>query len=223
MASSNSNFVKTREADIVNQLNQVASIVSTTPALYGETAATISSLLTAAGNAAGAYSTALEQAEAARAANAAKLAAIDEAVSLMRELNKRVQGRPSVSDAAKAAAGLPVYDTSRTPIGVPTFVPVVIVEKQTRLAHTVRLMDPANPKGGKPFGVAGFNLYLKIGGTAPASVDECTFAGFVSKTRHTVEFPAGDGNKVVWYIAVAANAKGQTGPMSETVQGTIAA
>jgi hypothetical protein len=47
--------------------------------------------------------------------------------------------------------------------------------------------------------------------------------GLATRVPFEVSFAPGDQNKTVWYLVRAINAKGQPGPLSDQISGTIAA
>src|ERR1051326_3688323 len=85
-----------------------------------------------------------------------------------------MQGSGQVSAAEAAALGLNVRDTTPTPVGAPTVVPVGDVDTSNRLRDAINLRDPTSsaPRA-KPSGVEGCEIWVKIGGTPPADSSEC--------------------------------------------------
>jgi hypothetical protein len=217
---------------IVNPTDQGLRVQSTTcklamaidPALYGATAADLAELTAASSNFASTLSAHLAKQEEAHSARQLKDEARDLLAHTLRRLYKLMRATPDMTPALLTAADMPVADDTRSPIAAPTMVPTLILEKSGRLSHAFRVIDSENPtRRARPAGVIGFNLYYKVGGAAPTSTAECTFGGLFSRPRFGIDFPAGDGNKTVWYIVVAVTAKGLVGPMSETLEATIAA
>lgn len=160
----------------------------------------------------------------ARAATVAKDQAKALAEQLAREVAGIVQGNPNVTDQQRLAGGWPVRDTTRTPVPPPSEAPVLTVDTGRRLQHVIRFGFGEGRGRAKPAGVSGYGVWVKIGGeTPPTDVTACTFVALSSKGTLTTTFPGTDGGKTAWYIAACLNAKGERGPLSETVAATIAA
>jgi hypothetical protein len=102
---------------------------------------------------------------------------------------------------------------------------IVNIERIMNLAHVLRIRDEATPtSNARPPGAAGWEVWAKIGGEAePLSVEECTYMGLATRVPYVVQFGPDDKNKTVWYLVRAINAKGQAGPVSDQISGTIAA
>lgn len=82
--------------------------------------------------------------------------------------------------------------------------------------------DASNPsRRGKPDGVYGAKLYLKIGGTPPAGIAECVFVALDTATPYTYEFLPAAAGKTSWRIACWVTPRQEDSPCSETVGGTI--
>jgi hypothetical protein len=135
-----------------------------------------------------------------------------------------VQGNPNVTDQQRLAGGWPVRETSRTPVPPPSEAPVLTVDTGRRLQHVIRFGFGEGRGRAKPAGVSAYGVWVKIGGeTPPADLTSCTFLSVCSKGTFTATYPGGEGGKTAWYIAACMNAKGERGPLSETVAATIAA
>jgi hypothetical protein len=140
-------FVKTNDAEFANQVITFGGVVGTQGPAYGLTPGQISSLNAAIDAFSAALGEHQAKTDAARGATQLKQEARAALEALFRQLNQQIQANPTVTDAEKAAAGLPVRDTSRTPVPPPATAPTVLVESAERLVHRVRLMDPGRPRG----------------------------------------------------------------------------
>jgi hypothetical protein len=163
------------------------------------------------------------------AVNAAKAAkqSKDEAraafVGVIRPLVRRLQASALVSDAEKASLGITVAQEP-TPIGPPTAAPMVTIECGTRLQHSLRFVDAANPtRRGKPAGVLGVEIWNKVGTTPPTSEAELRFVAVDTSAPYVMSFDSADGGKTnyVWMRYVSPT--GERGPWSEQAAATIAA
>lgn len=162
--------------------------------------------------------------DAAHAAYELKAQARQDAVGLAREIAGIVQGNPAVTPEQRAAGGWPVHATTKSPIPAPSETPVLTVDTSRRLQHVIRFGFGEGRGRAKPAGVSGYGVWVKIGGeTPPTDITGCTFVAISSKGTLTTTYPGGEGGKTAWYIAACLNAKGERGPLSETVAATIAA
>ena len=196
--------------------------LTSAPADYGETVPTLVELTTATGAWNTAYPANVAAQTAAAGATAAKDTARENLETAIRNLNNRVQARPAVTNAAKELAGLPVHATGGGTIPAPDTAPLLRIDTSHRFRHTVDFRDAANPsRRGKPEGVYGVKLYLKIGGPPPTGPGECQFIALDTATPYMYEFAPADAGKTAWWIACWVNPRQEDGPCSETVGGTI--
>jgi hypothetical protein len=177
--------------------------------------------VTAFGSALGTHTTAQAAAQSARAA---KSAARDSVVATAREIVSTIQSNTAVTPAQKEAMGIPVHDTSRTPVPAPSVLPGVVLEETRRLEQTVRIVDSSDPtRKAKPQGVSGWQVFVKVSPTQPADTAECALASTSGKSKVTLSFAGGDAGKIAWLMVRAVNSKGEAGPASDPVEILIAA
>lgn len=214
-------FIPSGDAEFDAMLTLLANTVNTNAAAYGEDLGSLTALNTARSAWALAwpnYNNALAQAE---GATATKVSARTDVEAELRALNRRVQARDTVTDTAKLQAGLPVHDPSNSPLPPPTSAPLLQVDTSQRLMHTISFRDAANPnRRGKPPGVFGCSLYVKIG-TPPANLADATFVAVDTRSPYLFEFEPEDAGKIAYWIACWVNPRQDTGPCSETVAATI--
>ena len=144
---------------------------------------------------------------------------------MARELAQMIQAHPGVTPVQLNDLGLTVRDTTRSPQGPPTVKGIVNIERILNLAHLLRIRSEVTPtSNARPPGATGWEVWAKVGGESePLSVDECRYLGLATRVPFTAQFAPEDKNKTVWYLVRAINAKGQAGPVSDQVSGTIAA
>jgi hypothetical protein len=199
------------------------SVVNANLAGYGLVAADMTPIVAAqtTWNAAlPAHQTAATAAQAAREAKDAARSTLEAAV---RAVVRAIQATPTVTDAAKAAAGITVPDSVPTPSGPPTTAPVGKVDTSVRLQHTVHFTDSATPTAkAKPAGVMGCEVWVKVGGPPPVDAPELHFLGLDTRTPYVAEFDGADAGKPAHYMLRWVNKQGEPGPWSATVTATIA-
>ena len=173
------------------------------------------------------FDTQYKNAIAARDAAAAALRAKDEQrqalESRIRSTAKRIQADDRVSNPARKDAGLPVYKTTRTPVPAPTSAPFGDVMLTNRLEQSLSFADSENRRR-RPTGAIGVEIYMNIGdAVAPVDPADYTFVEICSRGPKLFTFNAEDANKVAHYLLRWVNHKGETGPWSATISGTIPA
>lgn len=136
----------------------------------------------------------------------------------------QMKANPDVTNAQLEAAGLDAPDEEPTPIGPPTTRPIGSVETAQRLEHRIKFVDETSPTTGltgKPEGVHSCFIYRKIGGAPPVDLSECQFVAQDTASPYLATYTGADAGKTVYYILRWANAKGEMGPISETVAATV--
>ena len=136
--------------------------------------------------------------------------------------NTLVQASPTITDPQREGMGLPVYDTTLTPVPVPLTRPVLQIDTSQRLQHTISFSDEATPESRKkPDGVRSCQIWHKIGGPAPLDVTECSYVADDTAPPYLAAFAGSDAGKTVYYMAAWTNPKGTRGPWSTIVNATI--
>ncbi|MFN8139084.1 MAG: hypothetical protein U0R49_04730 [Fimbriimonadales bacterium] len=140
----------------------------------------------------------------------------------IRRLFNRLQVSSAVSDAERAALGMTIRDTTRTPVEAPTTRPVLQGDTSDRLRVIISFADEGTPTSrAKPTGVAGCELWSKIGGAPPTDLGECDFLALDTRTPYVAEFDGSQANQTVHIIGVWVSSRGDRGPLSETLSVTI--
>ena len=142
---------------------------------------------------------------------------------LLRSHSQQIQKRPSITDAQRASLGITVPASAPTPTGAPSTAPVVTIDTAQRLRHIINFSRTQSEGGGrgKPLGVRGCHIYMKIGAPAPASESDLTFVTEDTRTPHLIEFDNADASKLVFYWCRWVNPRGETGPWAAPVSATV--
>ena len=142
--------------------------------------------------------------------------------ALIRSTVGQMQKNPAVTDTQRAAMQITVPSGTHTPAPVPTTRPVGTVDTSQRLAHKIEFRDEATPTSrAKPAGVAYCELWLFVGTTAPSGPDAMHLQGVDKSTPYLMEFDSTDGGKTAFWALRWVNTRGEHGPWSATVSGTI--
>jgi hypothetical protein len=143
---------------------------------------------------------------------------------LIRKIAAVLQADPTMTDADRVDAGLPIRDTTRTAAPVPTTRPVAIADASQRLQHTLSWRDETTPTSkAKPPGVLGAEIWFAVGATPPADPAQYRFGALDTATPYLLHHDPADGGKLAHYLFRWVNTRNQPGPWSETVSATIGA
>ena len=193
---SSTDFLPSREADLVPWTNNFDAKITLAPTSYGLTAAQATAY--AALNSAFVLAWSECQENDKRTPSAivtkddAKEALIDGPGGI-RELARIVQAFPGTSNTERSDLGLTIRDEEPSPIPQPTVAPVLTIVSVTGRIVKVKLKDAENlERRGQPTGVQGATILTYIGTDAPADPAAWSFHSNTSKTAIDVELP-GDG------------------------------
>jgi hypothetical protein len=217
-------YIPGSDADCLQFLTNAGSYINANAAALGVPTARATLLMTqitAFGSALGTHTTAQAAAQGARASKDASKQAV---VVTAREIIATIQTNTAVTPAQKEAMGIPVHDSSRSPVPPPTVLPGVVLEETRRLEQTVRIVDSGDPtRRAKPAGVTAWQVFVKVGETQPLSTSDCALASTSGKSKVTLSFAGGDAGKTAWLMVRAVNHKGEAGPASDPVEILVAA
>ncbi len=125
---------------------------------------------------------------------------------------------PKISDADRVRMDITVRNNTHTPVPPPESFPVGTVDFSVRLQHSISFYDQASAhSNAKPEGVTGCEVYLKVDGDAPKSVDEMHFQGTCSASPFVLKFDTSKAGKTAYYWLRWVNRKGEAGPWSNTI------
>jgi len=120
--------------------------------------------------------------------------------------------------------GLPLDGERPHPAGPPESGPTLTLTLQGGYRLKVRLADPQHPRTRqKPRGTVGAGLWIKIGGDAPRSTDECQFAALATSSTHTLQLTAAAGTHPLYVIARWFDTQGKQSPAGAVACGRVAA
>lgn len=129
---------------------------------------------------------------------------------------------PKVSDADRTLMGITVRKDGHTPIPAPESFPVGQVDFSIRGQHTLSFYDSASShSNARPKGVSGCEIYMKVGGEPPLTVDEMRFMGICSASPYVLKHDTVNAGKIVYYWLRWTNSKGETGPWSVMISAMI--
>ncbi|HYE17888.1 MAG TPA: hypothetical protein VEA69_05565 [Tepidisphaeraceae bacterium] len=168
--------------------------------------------------------TATEPTTRTRATVAGKQVSKKAALAKARELVRKINAYPALTAAQRADLDLNPRDVTPSPIGPPTTYPVLSLGGVGPLTADLRTVDVATPtRRAKPAGTIGCEVWVKIGGPAPESVEQCRYLMLATRNRTTLTFAPADANQTAYLIGRWINERGQPGPVSPVLTLTVAA
>jgi hypothetical protein len=131
-----------------------------------------------------------------------------------------ITNNPHVTDEDRRNMRLPIHDTIPTAAGPPGEMPLPEIDFSKRQQHSV---FPKNAEGKhkKPENAHGYEVYSKMGGDAPVTDSDFTYAGFSTRAPFIIKYNLEDTGKTVWYRVRWVNRKNDPGPWSEIVTAVI--
>jgi hypothetical protein len=126
-----------------------------------------------------------------------------------------IQANPGVSDMNKAAAGLTVRATGRTPIPTPTNVPILSIAAMQPGVAQINYRNSANPTSKqKPYGSIQVQLSYFIAPTGTPDPNTGNLGVLESKSPFLFPTPSGDAGKAVQLYGRFVTRRGLLGPWS---------
>ena len=209
-------FIPDADADYNNFVTTLAAYIAANPTALAVPAALQNALGDGATNWTNAYDAALAGRHTYEGLLAAKDTQQTALTAIIRQLNNLVQANTGVSDATRAAAGLPVHKTTRTPAPDIETHPVLYRVDNDHLLQRLWFSDSATPGSkAKPTGAAACEIRQALvapGGAAPTDLDAMPFLALDTKSPHRTDFTLADVGKTAWYVQRWTNTRGVPGP-----------
>lgn len=219
-----SNWLPIRDADFDTFYSNFKTLIAATPTNYGLVAADGTALTNGFNNWHAAYVAAVNPSTRTTATVATKNQQKTLALALIRGYAATIRVNAGVSDALKIGIGVHIRDTDPTPVPVPTSKPVLAIARFDQGFQEVRATDENTPNSrARAPGAAGMLVFRAISTEPVNDPQQATFMKFVGKTTLQSDFSPADSGKVATYFARWTNGKGEVGPWSQGVSGSIAA
>jgi hypothetical protein len=217
------NFVPTREAELIGFVRNFSFYITGAPASFGLTAPQAAQFTTLMDSFIDAYdllqNPATKSPSNVAAKDTAKAALIDGPGGI-RALANLVQAHPGITVQQLTDLRLTVRDVEPTPVPRPADAPAVEILNNTARTVTLRVFDARETgRRGKPDGIKGATVFTFVGEEPPTNIELWQFNQNTTKPyRVTVTFPesVAEGAKV-WIAAFWFNPTAQSGPLSEPV------
>jgi len=203
--------------------NNFQTVIAAGPATYGLAAGDATSITAAFTAWHAAYLLAVNPATRTTATVAAK--DVQKAASLIvwRTYAQLIQSNVSVSNMAKAAAGLTVKATGRTPIPAPGTAPILGFIGSTPGVQTLKYHDTSTPTTkAKPFGAIQLEVWASVGSIPPVGGPAGTaFVGLFTKSPFPVNYLSPQAGMTAYYYGRWTTRRGLVGPWSAQLSAVI--
>lgn len=218
-----SNYLPSREADLLSWSADFSALINAAPATYGLTVEEADDYLTVQAAFANAYGVATNAGTRTRPTVEAKNTAKTNLVDATRPLVAKIQIFPGTTDAMRRDLRITVRDTDPTPVPVPDTSPRLEVVAVMGRQINIRLRPAEGDGRAKPDGVKGASVYYATGEDYPEDLEAWKFKGNQTLTTITVTIPdTVPGGTKVWLTAAWFNTKAQSGPATPPVETRIA-
>lgn len=215
-------YIPAPDADLDVWADNFQTVIAANPALYGLVVGDATAITAAFTAWHAAYLLAVNPATRTPPAVADKDVQKATALTVWRGYAQVIQNNAGVTNFDKAAAGLTVRATGRTPIPAPATIPVLGFLNATPLQHTLNFKDAATPTTkAKPFGAINMQIFRFVGTVPPTGVDQYAQYGFATKSPFVIDFNSPDVGKTAYYIARWVTRRGLVGPWSVDISATV--
>jgi len=208
-------FIPRRDTDFLAWQKNFSTRLSSDSVAFGISPADAAALAILSDSFAAALSLAIEPGSRTRPNIATKNSARAELATRARQLARRIQSDPAVTDAQKIDLGLTPSSAAPPAGGPPRSRPILSVRPLTGGRARLRLADAESPNHrGKPPGTVGAILFVKIGGAMPTLTQDYSYAGMATTAIHTIQLPPEAHCQEIWITARWFNLRGEEGPQA---------
>jgi hypothetical protein len=219
-----SDFVPGPDAEYLAFVQNMSTLVTASPTSYGLLAADAVALAALVGVFATLMTTVSSTLTKTPRATIDKNTARAQLTAEIRMLARRVQSTPSVTAGQKLSLGITVPDHTRSPAAVPTTRPLLTVIGLTSRNLKFRMVDESTPlKRAKLPGIDSAEVYSFVGTTPPLELSGWVYRGVFRKSEFNLAFDGTQIGQLAHVKAVWKNTRGESGPVSDEITGTIAA
>jgi len=215
-------YIPAKNSQYQAWLLNFSTVITANPSNYGLTSTDAATIAAAYNTWHTAYIAATTPSTRTSATVAAMATAKASSLITARTYAQIIQNNAGVSDTNKAAAGLTVRATGRTPIPAPTNVPILSIAALQVGVSQVAYRNSANPTSKqKPYGSIQIQyVYYAAPTTPPVDGDAATNSAIATKSPFLFTTPTGDAGKTIYMFARFQTRRGLTGPWSAALQFT---
>jgi hypothetical protein len=166
------------------------------------------------------YKDALAKAQAPDTRSKSATTAKNEAKTALRSaltvfIAKYIDNNDAITVPIREQLGLPIKDTTRTLVPVPTTYPEFFVKVKDIRALDVHFKAMGSTSKGKPYGYNGAVIFYGALDAPPTDPSQLPHSILATKTPYTLSFTEAERGKRVYIALVWQNRKGEKGPFSQ--------
>jgi hypothetical protein len=220
---SNYDFVPTSDAEFNLWQSSLISTVQTNTTAWGILAADVTTLVALQAT----WATTFAKASNKQNRTSADVQAKDDARRVFEKALRNFAAQwlshnSKVTDSDRQRMGLTVKSATHTPVSVPSTSPTATIDFSVRGQHIINFVDETSPSSkAKPDGVHGCEIWAKIDGDAPKTDGELSYLATSTRTPYVANYDVAKAGKTAYYRLRWVNNRGQQGPWSGIVSGTI--
>jgi hypothetical protein len=128
---------------------------------------------------------------------------------------KYIENNDAITVPIREQLGLPIKNTTRTPIPAPTTYPEFFVRLKDIRALDVHFKEIGSVSKAKPYGYNGAVIFYGVLDTPPTDPSELPHSTLATKTPYTLSFTEAERGHRVYIALVWQNRKGEKGPFSQ--------
>jgi hypothetical protein len=141
---------------------------------------------------------------------------------------RQLEANSALRNLVRQTVGINLRTVNRP--DAPTSRPIATLDASVRLQHRVSFADEKNPGNQElPQGIFACEIWIKIGNPSPAGpgdltqadASEFTYRATGARSPYFAGFDAEEGGQAACYMLRWVNIRGEHGPWSQTVSGTI--
>lgn len=217
-------YIPSRDSAFSNWLDNFASLIAASPAVYGLTAGDAATISGLKSSWSAAYTPVTSPSTKTPAAVAAKNTARVSVTQQVRTYAQQVSNNPGVSSANKIALGLNPKTSTPAPVSAPTSNPVLTVQSAGNGTLILRYRDSAASVSvkAKPYGVVACQIFGETAATAPASSATALLLATATKSPLTLNTGGFAVGSQLYLWARWVTRTGQYSPWSPMISFTVA-
>jgi hypothetical protein len=216
-------YIPPTDAALQTWADNFSTLITAAPATYGLVAGDAVAIAAVVNAYSAAYAIAIDPPTRTKPSVAAKDAARQAMLDVVRGYAIQIRNNAGVTNEDKADLGLTLPDPTPTPVPPPATSPVLSVLGATPLQLTLRFTDQTTPTSrAKPENVTGLELHAVASATVISDPAVIPYAKIATRNPVALDFDAADVGKQAYIAGRWLNRKGEPGPWSNVVAFTVA-
>jgi hypothetical protein len=142
-------------------------------------------------------------------------------VALIRALVNFKLRNPAITDPERVLLGIPVHDTTRTPIPTPDIAPAFEIQVYDIRRLSVAYHHSEGKSKAKPYGVNGAVVIYDVLDAPPTHPTALTRGALATRSPHILDFAEEERGQTAYVAICWQNEKGERGPWSPILSSVV--